>query len=225
MLTPIGTKRASLATFLSEDGFLTPVSDKRGSILTTASNDGHRSSIITILSVSSSEVNLLSPKSARRHSSVQISSAPSTPLSATTEFVPPTKTIHELATELEDVPSLPPFMNLAPSSADAGLVVTQTSSEPPPPTSHAWERRRRAAKLTKFFGVDYHAIEPAFDAPAPSAAAKPSSRDPPAAWDAPAVDVKISRPARLWGFMPDPRNRVRETDIQDAMLRLREMRA
>lgn len=90
-------------------------------------------------------------------------------------------------------------------------------------------RRRRAQKLSRFFGVGYQDLS-AIDVDVPERALSPDSafypspveevprmRPPPSPAE---VDVKINGPSGFWGFV-DGRHQMKEADPQDVMRRLR----
>ena len=101
------------------------------------------------------------------------------------------------------------------------------------PTEVFRQRRLRAAKLSRFFGVDLHDLSQSLDtappvprpsnamAPVPSAAPRPPTRQEPLRSQSPdGVDVRIQQSGKFWS-RHDHR---REVDMNDVINRLREMR-
>lgn len=195
LLSP-APKRTSLLTCAS--GIHDPASptsagerERRASFLTTASASsyGHtHTSVLTVVSLAAPD-----SKAARRHSSVHIS--PSLPprsdsLASSTRALLPSVD--------DEPPSPPPFTDVAVSAAEhrrAQSALAVFPPSPPPPTpALAWARRRRAQKLTRFFGVDVREIEPALEAATPPGerAGTPAFEE---CWDEEGVDVRVVGPA------------------------------
>jgi hypothetical protein len=102
------------------------------------------------------------------------------------------------------------------------------------PTPSFKARRRRAAKLARFFGVGYHDLSgstgfPVTASTTPSRGEVAESRlNHPAVYTEPpssmSVDVKMSGPARFWGIM-DGRQNMQDATVGDVISKLREMKA
>lgn len=89
------------------------------------------------------------------------------------------------------------------------------------------ERRRRAAKLAKFFGVGYHDLSKSLLIPLRSSPPTESRPDITSSQNhSPTieVDVQLSGPTRFWGMI-DGRRSEKEADMNDVAARLREMKA
>lgn len=82
------------------------------------------------------------------------------------------------------------------------------------------ERRRRAAKLSRFFGVGFQDLTPSL-VTAPEVPGLPESTH---HHPTVAVDVKMSGPGRFWGFA-DGRRNLKEADMVDVIDKLRGMKA
>lgn len=172
-------------------------------------------------------------------------------------ITPVEESMQDSLANILSLPPLPPSSLRSRSSSRTSFVVTDDhednktdvpkSDQPPsirrsesgqlspePPTLSFTTRRRRAAKLARFFGVGYHDLSEsmwlpitASIAPPPSEVAelRPSPPVTPALPPSPmAVDVKMSGPARFWGMM-DGRRSMKDANMDDVIGRLREMKA
>jgi len=83
------------------------------------------------------------------------------------------------------------------------------------------ERRLRAAKLSRFFGVEYQDISSALVTTEAPSLDKPSN-PPPSAECNSAVDVKVSAPARFWGLSE---GRTKDAEVADVIGKLRGLKA
>jgi hypothetical protein len=217
LLSPITPRRASIATFSTEDGLGTPTIAMWASTPTSA--DAKRASVLTLISLAGSQA------SHRRHSSTASVESPRQPAP---------DSVRHLATALDVPPSPAPFAHFRPPPASSlpvpEVVPVRRASE----GDGVWMRRRRAAKLSSFFGVATREI-PALDGtpPVPEVPVRPDisaafSSPEPARARSPmegdeaevSVDVKFGAVGRFWGLMP-----AREPDMNTAMAKLREMRA
>lgn len=195
--------------------------------------------MLTVISLSSAEL-----KGARRHSSVHLTPpARSDSLRHTQGRTTPTSPWRPVQID-DEPPSPPPFTDIAVSSTEYTRAASALSMRAPTPAPEpvspalapnpevAWARRRRAQKLTRFFGVDVREIEPALEAtlpersstPAPSAfAAEPEqSEGVQRSWED--VDVRIVGPAagnRRWKRGHDRT----KTELVDARAALRGLKA
>ena len=179
----------------------------------------------TIYSISSS-ADLLSVQNpatrAAKHrsiSSVSTTSEPTSPI-ATTHDIPPMK-------GHKRIPSTPaaPFTDALANDPHVEEDDTFADKEP---TEVFRQRRMRAAKLSRFFGVDLHDLSQSLEStpPAPRPSAATASVEPilpkmPQRSSSPdGVDVRIQAPGKFWS-RHDHR---REVDMNDVINRLREMR-
>lgn len=101
------------------------------------------------------------------------------------------------------------------------------------PTPSFKARRRRAAKLARFFGVGYHDLSgstgfPVAASTTPWGEVAESQHNHPDIYTEPpssmSVDVKMSGPARFWGIM-DGRQNMQDATVGDVISKLREMKA
>ncbi|VDB86490.1 unnamed protein product [Peniophora sp. CBMAI 1063] len=179
----------------------------------------------TIYSISSS-ADLLSvqnpaTRAAKHHSitSVSTTSEPSSPI-ATVHDIPPMKGHRRHPS----TPAAPIVEALA-----SGAHGEEDDLSPVEPKEAFRQRRMRAAKLSRFFGVDLHdlsqSLEPTPSTPRPSVATAQADPPPPKmpqrepSLDG--VDVRIQAPAGKFWSRHDHR---REVDMNDVINRLREMR-
>ncbi|EIN13504.1 hypothetical protein PUNSTDRAFT_117262 [Punctularia strigosozonata HHB-11173 SS5] len=244
-------KRASLITFVSsasaEDALLlAPLDAKRSSSLHSA--DSKRASVITFISTLDEvpERTAASPRDlAAGHANSFFSLTIDT--QAASAHVP----------SFDDPPASAPFANTIPLAGAAAAAAaaeksslsrantlgslsgrssrslrrsaeSSSSSAAPAPTE-AWALRRRAAKLSQFFGVEYNDLDPARVRPAsPPPPVPPIPARPleiPAPPDSPPlVDVEVQHVGRRWGVIPSA-SRDRVQDMNDVRNRLRQMRA
>ncbi|KAF9044871.1 hypothetical protein BDZ89DRAFT_165000 [Hymenopellis radicata] len=134
--------------------------------------------------------------------------------------------LNRLSTASEEVESLPvtPTLPAFSQQQSASQRDTSEGSNDPTFTSDFRDRRRRAEKLSRFFGVAYQNIE--YVAPSPLL--------PPPLMHAPLtaplegadsgmhVDVRVSG-GRFWGF--DHGGKTKEADMNDVMDKLRGLKA
>lgn len=131
--------------------------------------------------------------------------------SASMSFTPSTASSHHQSFDSKE----PPFSSIS--------HIPRTIPEPIPDPAFT-ERRRRAAKLAKFFGVEYHDLSeslliPLKPSPLTDSAPDVTSPSPPIE-----VDVQVSSPTRFWGIVDGWRND-KETTMNDVAAKLREMKA
>ncbi|TFY81537.1 hypothetical protein EWM64_g2471 [Hericium alpestre] len=182
----------------------------------------NRDSLVTILSVSRSEFLAVSPLDAKRHSVSTISSTPSfsspepSPAPVKEVFAPQPKnwmTDHD-----QDRPFAPPPI--------PALARASTASAQPGSLDVAFRQRRlRAAKLSRFFGVDYNDLSQSGIAE-PSLPARPSMVTvPPTRPDSPRqdVDVRVNQSGRFWALL-DGHDTLQTAEINDVIGKLRQMR-
>lgn len=112
-------------------------------------------------------------------------------------------------------PSNRPFYAQPPPVGRSNLALSPPSSGDP---TDFHERRRRAAKLSRFFGVGYQDFSSSMersDPPPRMPSRTPASKD--------EVGVKISAPGRFWG-LSDGR-RMRDAQMIDVIDKLRDLKA
>ena len=128
--------------------------------------------------------------------------------------------------------------SLTPSTSSAYHQVFDLKEPPPPshiphstsepiPNPAFTERRRRAAKLSKFFGVGYHDLSKSLHVPMKPSPPTDSGLDATSShYTSPSieVDVQLSGPTRFWGII-DGRRNDKEADMNDVAARLRVMKA
>ena len=182
-----------------------------------------RASVSTLLSASS---HLPSPRYifGRQRplstSSTLIGSTP--PLTPTTPVLPPLELQEpalprfERSFRYDSSLSPPPFSRVLPHDAretatPAGTSKTASRTETSLKRKEKdfRQRRRRAAKLAKFFGVDYHDLEPHF------ASGEDTGSE--------ALRVEVAVDDR--GSLPWDRQRFRNLEMEDAIVRLRDLRS
>lgn len=180
-----------------------------------------RLSSATIYSISSTtdRLTVQNPATrAARHRSLSNASTTSEPTSpiATAHDIPPMKSHRR-------TPSTPaaPFADALASDLHGEESDIFSDKEP---TEVFRQRRLRAAKLSRFFGVDLHDLTQSLEPTPPPVAAAPAEPIPqklPERSPSPdAVDVRIQTPSKFWS-RHDQR---REVDMNDVINRLREMR-
>lgn len=98
--------------------------------------------------------------------------------------------------------------------------IPSTSTPPTTPITQTTftARRRRAAKLARFFGVGYRDVPAATSPAAKTSIISDGTRTPPVA---PGVNVQVSSPGWFWGR----RHTSQDVDIDDVIGRLRNMKA
>ncbi|KAF7966779.1 hypothetical protein HWV62_37033 [Athelia sp. TMB] len=113
-------------------------------------------------------------------------------------------------------PTPPPFISTTRPIPD----IPSTSTPPTTPITLTTftARRRRAAKLARFFGVGYHDVPTATSPAAKTSAISDGTRTPPVA---PGVNVQVSSPGWFWGR----RHTSQDVDIDDVIGKLRNMKA
>ena len=127
-------------------------------------------------------------------------------------FTPSTSYTHHQAFDSKEPPS--------------PLHISHSISESMPNPAFT-ERRRRATKLAKFFGVGYHDLSKSLHIPTKPSPPTDSSLDVTSPhYPSPSieVDVQLSGPTRFWGII-DGRRHAKEADMRDVAARLRVMKA
>lgn len=124
--------------------------------------------------------------------------------------------------EPQDLPQIPDSESLrsrAPSLISAISIRTEESNAPDTPhqgpgNSAFQERRRRVAKLTRFFGVGYQHLTDSIPPDSmPSSLAHPLP-------EAVQVEVNVGNRSRFWG----PQRNMQETDMYEAIDKLRSLK-
>ncbi|THH20218.1 hypothetical protein EW146_g1083 [Bondarzewia mesenterica] len=196
-----------------------------------------RESIATLLSLPSNEP-LLSPTPhlTKRLSSSSISSVSSEPSMRTSIIDTPSlrsrKSESDYARQdARPPPTPPPFSQIfrvEPAQPAASLRRAPTDAEN---NATFRQRRMRAAKLSRFFGVAYHDLSESLNAdPPPPPLHSAFSRvedamEPPTVTKLPAVEVDVKfEPGRFWALMDGRHHNVREPDMNDVIGKLRQMR-
>ncbi|KAA1468678.1 hypothetical protein DENSPDRAFT_878324 [Dentipellis sp. KUC8613] len=195
----------------------------------TPTESQNRDSIVTILSVTHSK-DLLSTQTAReaKHRSYSSISSISSDPSSYSSHVPPVQANKGRKSESDQPrpssprPFMPPQESSAPDSPRTSLAADVED------LAAFRQRRLRAAKLSRFFGVNYNALsQSGLDSqplapmpPRPSAIADTPNRPTSPNAD---VDVRIDEPGRFWTLMDGRDNK--SADMNDVIGRLRQMRA
>jgi hypothetical protein len=169
-----------------------------------------------------SEENRLSIATLLSLSSVDLLSTSPTPApidSTTTSRFPESDTPPEEGAS--DPASTPPFASLVHAVSDLQAPSPETSLLPSAMVNFR-ERRRRAAKLSRFFGVGYQDLTSSIEVPESLVVRKvahPRSDSAEEEESKITVDVKVSEPARFWG-LSDGRQNLQEADVAEGNLLL-----
>lgn len=113
--------------------------------------------------------------------------------------------------------------NTLPSPSFTPRAVSESLTPSNAPTTFS-ARRRRAAKLARFFGVGYKDLSSA-TTPASVhklSASESACRTPPTSVG---VNVQMTSPSRFWGIMDGRRNITQDADMDDVIGKLRVMKA
>lgn len=190
--------------------------------ITTVVENNNRDSVATILSISSTDLLSVHTSRAGKHrsfSSMSVSSVPSEGSLPTTAADPPAPSPLEAPRSHRRTPSVPPPFQEITYSQDGhsdGHASSRPSTSNDVEDTEAFRlRRRRAAKLSHFFGVDVHDLTKSIDPAPPPLPPTPQGRQIP---ETQTVDVRIHN-GKFWS-----RRDGREMDMNDAISRLREMR-
>ena len=169
-------------------------------------SEENRRSIATLLSLSSVDLSSIAPTHVRVDST---GSAGTAAESAESTECPEETT--------SDPAALPPFANLVHSVSGLQAISPATSPQgiSVEPVASFRERRRRAAKLSRFFGVGYQDLTSTLcveDLPIVSKLTRTSSES--IEDKNVAVDVRVSGRGRFWGLSDGPR-RLQNADVVD----------
>lgn len=171
-------------------------------------SEENRHSIATLLSLSTVDLLSMSPTRVRTDSTT--SSEPMEGITCPKEVT-------------SDHTARPPFASLVRSvsglqaTSPATSLFGSTSLEP---MANFGERRRRAAKLSRFFGVGYHDLSSSLDVPNSSVVLNHRS-DTREDKNRLSVDVKVNERRRFWGVSET----LQDADVVDVIDKLRDLRA
>jgi hypothetical protein len=179
-------------------------------------SEENRRSIATLLSLSSVDLSSITPTRVRVDSTASVGTAEE-----------PTESAEYPQETTSNPAALPPFANLVHSVS--GLQTTSPAISSPgislEPVASFRERRRRAAKLSRFFGVGYQDLTSSLGVQDPPVVSKITHiRSDSIEEENVAVDVRVTGRGRFWGLSDGQRN-LQNADVVDVIDKLRGLRA